>query len=148
MRLLRWTVTRLIVFLVSLALASVLIFLMSELLPGDAATVMLGQGATPEAVEALRQQLGIDRPALVRYVEWVGGMLTGDYGTSLLTRRPVAEQIAMKFPVTFWLVFWGMVVALVLAVPLGMIAALRRRHVEGFAASGLSQIGLAIPAFW
>ncbi|WP_432557946.1 ABC transporter permease [Granulicoccus sp. GXG6511] len=148
MRLLRWIVTRLVVFVVSLALASVLIFIISEALPGDAATVMLGQGASPEAVEALRQQLGIDRPGPVRYFEWVGGMLTGDYGTSLLTRRPVAEQIGMKFPVTFWLVFWGMVAALVLAVPVGMVAALRRRHIEGFAASGLSQIGLAIPAFW
>ncbi|HHV22112.1 MAG TPA: ABC transporter permease [Propionibacterium sp.] len=148
MRLFRWIVTRLVIFVVSLGLASVLIFLISETLPGDAATVMLGQGASPEAVEALRQQLGIDRPGPVRYVEWVGGMLTGDYGTSLLTRRPVAEQIGMKFPVTFWLVFLGMLVALVLAIPVGMVAALRRRHIEGFAASGLSQIGLAIPAFW
>lgn len=148
MRLLTWIARRLLVFVISLLLASGLIFGIGELLPGDAATVMLGQGASPEAVEALRQQLGLDRPAPVRYSEWVGGMLTGDFGTSLLTRRTVAEQIGMKFPVTFWLVLGGMATAMIIAVPLGMLAALRRRHPEGFAASALSQIGLAIPAFW
>lgn len=148
MRPLTWIVRRLVIFLISLVLASGLIFGIGELLPGDAATVILGQGASPEAVEALRRQLGLDRPPPVRYAEWVGGMLTGDFGTSLLTRRTVAEQIGMKFPVTFWLVVWGMLTALVLAVPLGMLAALRRRHAEGFAASALSQVGLAIPAFW
>lgn len=148
MRVLNWIVRRLVVFVVSLVLASGLIFGIGELLPGDAATVILGQGASPEAVEVLRDRLGLNRPAPVRYFEWVGGMLTGDFGTSVLTRRTVAEQIGMKFPVTFWLVFWGMVTALVIAVPLGMLAALRRRHVEGFVASALSQIGLAIPAFW
>lgn len=148
MHLLRWTGRRAVIFVVSLALASVGIFGIGELLPGDMATVILGQGASAEAVEALRAQLGLDRPGLVRYLEWIGGMLTGDYGTSLLTRRPVADQIARNFPVTFWLVFCGMAVALIIAVPLGMLAALRRRHVEGFAASALSQLGLAIPAFW
>lgn len=148
MRPLTWIVRRLVIFLISLVLASGLIFGIGEVLPGDAATVILGQGASPEAVEALRRQLGLDRPPPVRYAEWVGGMLTGDFGTSLLTRRTVAEQIGMKFPVTFWLVVWGMLTALVLAVPLGMLAALRRRHAEGFAASALSQVGLAIPAFW
>lgn len=148
MRLLLWILRRLAIFVVSLALASVLIFLVGELLPGDMASVILGQGASPEAVERLREQLGLNRPAIVRYGEWAGGLVTGDFGTSLLTRRSVAEQIAMKFPVTFWLVVWGMVVALLLAIPVGLVAAVRRRHLDGFAASGLSQIGLAIPAFW
>lgn len=148
MGLAKWILRRLAIFLVSLALASVLIFGVGELLPGDLATVILGEGATPEAIQRLREQLGLDRPGVVRYLEWVTGMLTGDFGTSLLSRRPVAEQILMKFPVTFWLVLLGMLVALVLAVPVGMVAAIRRRHADGFAASALSQVGLAIPAFW
>lgn len=148
MRLLWWILGRVLVFVISLGLASVLIFGIGEILPGDAATVMLGQGATPEALEALREQLGLNRPAIVRYLEWAGGMVHGDFGTSLLTHRSVAEQIGLKFPVTFWLVCWGMVVALVIAVPLGLLAALRRRHVEGVVASAVSQVGLAIPAFW
>jgi peptide/nickel transport system permease protein len=143
-----WILRRLIVFAVSLAFASVLIFLVGELLPGSIAAVMLGQGATPEAIEALEHQLGLDRPAPVRYVEWAGGMLTGDFGTSLLTRRPVGEDIVAKFPVTFWLVVLGMLVALVIAVLLGLVAAVRRRHAAGLAASALSQVGLAVPAFW
>ncbi|WP_425308759.1 ABC transporter permease [Ammonicoccus fulvus] len=148
MGLAKWILRRLAIFFVSLALASVLIFGVGELLPGDLATVILGDGATPEALQRLREQLGLDRPGVVRYFEWVGGMLTGDFGTSLLSRRPVAEQILMKFPVTFWLVVLGMLVALILAVPVGMVAAIRRRHADGFAASALSQVGLAIPAFW
>lgn len=148
MGLAKWILRRLAIFFVSLALASVLIFGVGELLPGDLATVILGDGATPEALQRLREQLGLDRPGVVRYLEWVGGMLTGDFGTSLLSRRPVAEQILMKFPVTFWLVLLGMIVALILAIPVGMVAAIRRRHADGFAASALSQVGLAIPAFW
>ncbi len=148
MGLAKWILRRLAIFFVSLALASVLIFGVGELLPGDLATVILGEGATPEALQRLREQLGLDRPGVVRYFEWVGGMLTGDFGTSLLSRRPVTEQILMKFPVTFWLVLLGMLVALILAVPVGMVAAIRRRHADGFAASALSQVGLAIPAFW
>lgn len=143
-----WILRRLIIFAISLAFASVLIFLLGELLPGSLATVMLGQGANPEAIEALERELGLDRPAPVRYFNWVGGMLTGDFGNSLLTSRSVAQDIAQKFPVTFWLVVWAMLVALVIAVLLGMVAALRRRHLAGFAASTLSQIGLAVPAFW
>lgn len=148
MRLATWMVRRLAIFVVSLALASILIFGVGELLPGDMATVILGQGASLEAVERLRDQLGLDRPAPVRYAEWAGGLLTGDFGTSLLTRRSVAEQIALRFPVTFWLVLLGMLVALALAIPVGLVAAVRRRHADGFAASALSQLGLAIPAFW
>lgn len=148
MRVLGWLGSRLVVFVTSLLLASVLIFLVLDWLPGDMATVILGQGASPEAVAILREELGLNRPAHIRYGEWLGGMLVGDFGTSPLTHRPVAEQIARNFPVTFWLVLWGMVMALVLAVPLGLLAALRRRHAEGFAASAVSQIGLAIPAFW
>lgn len=147
-RTLLWLVKRLAIFGLSLALASVLIFWVGELLPGSVAGVMLGQGASPEAIEALEHQLGLDRPAPIRYLEWVGGLLTGDYGTSLLTRRAVADDIAAKFAVTFWLVVTGMLIALVIAIPLGLVAALRRRHFSGFTASALSQIGLAVPAFW
>lgn len=143
-----WVLRRMAIFAISLGLASVLVFWIGELLPGSVAAVILGQGASAEAIEALEQQLGLDRPAPVRYLEWAGGMLTGDFGTSLLTRRPVAADIGAKLPVTFWLVTLGMAAALVIAVPLGLVAAVRRRHAAGFAASALSQVGLAIPAFW
>lgn len=139
---------RLAVFAASLLLASALVFLVCSALPGDLAQVMLGANADPRAVEAMRQRLGLDQPLPVRYWEWLSGMLTGDFGTSLLSRRPVATQIAGKLGVTLWLVGLGMLVAIIIAVPVGMLAAVRRRHAEGVLASALSQVGLAIPAFW
>ncbi|GAB3703941.1 ABC transporter permease [Mariniluteicoccus flavus] len=139
---------RLAVFAASLFVASVLIFLACQALPGDIAQVMLGQNASPQAVEALRTKLGLDRPLAVRYAEWAGGMVSGDFGTSFLSRRPVVEQIGAKLEITLSLVGGAMLLALLIAVPVGMLAAVRRRHASGLAASVLSQIGLAIPAFW
>lgn len=141
-------IRRLAVFAVSLLVASTLIFAACQALPGDVAQVMLGQNASPEAVAALRAKLGLDRPLPVRYAEWLGGLLTGDLGTSFLSRRPVAEQVAAKLEVTLSLVGGAMLLALLIAVPVGMLAAVRRRHASGLAASVLSQVGLAIPAFW
>jgi peptide/nickel transport system permease protein len=139
---------RVAIFLLSLLLASVLIFVVCAALPGDIAQVILGQNATGESLAALRHSLGLDRPLLSRYLDWVGGMVTGDFGTSFFTRLPVADQIATRLAVTGWLVFFGMAVALLVAVPVGMIAAVRRRRLSGAVISGLSQLGLAVPAFW
>ncbi|MFW6598515.1 ABC transporter permease [Propionibacteriaceae bacterium Y2011] len=136
------------IFVASLLVASVIIFLACAALPGDVAQVILGTDATPAAVEALRHELGTDRPLIVQYLHWIGGLLTGDFGHSYLTRTPVATAIADRFAVTAWLVIGSMLLALVIAVPLGMWAAARRQHVDGFFASALSQAGLAIPAFW
>nr|WP_239579074.1 ABC transporter permease [Microlunatus panaciterrae] len=136
------------IFAVSLALASVLVFAVCAALPGDIAQVILGQSATPEALAELRQRLGTDRPLAVRYLDWVGGMLTGNFGESYLTRLPVAAQIAERMAVTLWLVLFGMVLALLIAIPLGMLAAVRNRRLSGTLVSALSQVGLAVPAFW
>jgi len=148
MRLLRGVLIRLAVFAVSLAVASVLIFVVCALLPGDVAQVILGVDATPDQVAALRAQLGLDRPLAVRYLAWVVGMLHGDFGVSAVSGVSVAAQLGTRLPVTLWLVGFGMVVAIVVAIPVGMIAAVRNRKLSGFAASGLSQLGLAVPAFW
>lgn len=139
---------RLAVFAVSLVVASVLIFLICAALPGDIAQVILGQSATPEALEELRGRLGTDRPLIVRYTDWAGGLLVGDFGESYLTRQPVVTQIVSRIGVTAWLVVFGMALALLIAVPLGMIAAVRNRRLSGTVVSALSQVGLAIPAFW
>lgn len=139
---------RLGVFVLSLAVASVLIFLLCAALPGDVAQVILGQDATPEALAQLRRSLGLDRSLRVRYLDWVGGMLTGDFGTSALNRLSVSGQIAARLGVTGWLVGFSMLLALLLAVPAGVFAAVRRRRLSGFVVSGLSQVGLAVPAFW
>ncbi|MGO1975328.1 MAG: ABC transporter permease [Propionibacteriaceae bacterium] len=141
-------VRRTAIFVVSLLVASLAIFVVCAALPGDIAQVILGQNATPEALARLRAELGTDRPFVVRYLDWLGGMVTGDFGESFLTRMSVTGQIAERFGVTLWLVFFGMLLAVVVAVPLGMLAAVRNRRVSGTAVSVISQLGLAIPAFW
>ncbi|OYN98916.1 ABC transporter permease [Enemella evansiae] len=145
---LRRVLLRLAIFAVSLVIASILIFVLCWILPGDLAQVILGANADPMAVEAMRRRLGLDQPLSERYWEWVTGMLRGDFGTSLLSRRSVSSQIISKLGVTAWLVGLGMLVAILIAVPVGMLAALRRRHLDGVILSALSQLGLAIPAFW
>lgn len=139
---------RLGVFAVTLLGASVLIFLITTALPGDVAQVLLGTDATPEAVDALRQQLGLDRPLPVQYLSWLGGMLAGDFGHSHLSGQPVLALLAPRIAVTAWLVIFGMIGSLLIALPAGMIAALKRRSWPGFTISAAAQVGMAVPVFW
>ncbi len=139
---------RLGIFAVTLLGASVLIFAVTAALPGDIAQVLLGTDATPEAVEQLRRQLGLDRPLAVRYLEWLGGVLTGDFGVSHLSNQPVLALIGPRLAVTAWLVGLSIVGALLIALPAGMVAALKRRHWQGFAVNALAQLGMAIPVFF
>lgn len=148
MSLVRRAASRLGVFLLSLLVASVVVFGVCAALPGDTAQVILGQNASPDAVAALRRQLGFDRPLPVRYVEWLGGLLTGHPGTSWISGAPVAELIGPRLAVTGWLVVGAMVLATVVAVPVGMYAAVKRRRWQGLVVSVVSQAGMAVPAFF
>ncbi len=139
--------TRTLVFLLSLVLASVVVFAFMTVLPGDPARVALGVNATPEAVEALRTEFGIDRPLVVQYADWAGGLLTGDFGESYVTEAAIGPQVLDRLLVTAWLVGSAMVLALVVAVPAGLIAAARHRKISGMLVSGLSQVGIAVPSF-
>ncbi|WP_411567146.1 ABC transporter permease [Raineyella sp. LH-20] len=141
-------VRRLAVFLVSVLVASVLVFWVGSALPGNVAQVVLGVQATPDAVARLQHDFGLDRPWPVRYLFWLGGLLHGDLGRSYLTGEPVLSQVVPRLEVTGWLVGLAMLLAVLLAVPAGMWAAVRRRHADGFAVSALSQVGLAVPGFW
>lgn len=139
---------RILGLVASLLVASVLIFLATNALPGSVANVLLGTQATAEEIARLEARLGLDRPLAIRYVEWISGVLVGDFGRSLTSGQDVMAQILPKLGISAWLIVSGMVVALLVAIPLGTHAALRRRHVSGFLTSTISQIGLAIPAFW
>jgi peptide/nickel transport system permease protein len=132
---------------VSLLSASVLIFAFLSVLPGDPAEVALGVGATPEAVAELQARFGTDRPLVVQYLNWIAGLPQGDFGVSYVTGAVIGPQIIDRFLVTLWLVGAGMVVALVIAVPLGTLAAVRHRRASGVVLSGVSQVGIAIPNF-
>ena len=139
---------RLGVFAVSLLGASLLIFAMTNALPGDVAQVLLGTDATPEAVSELRAQLGLDRPLPVQYLSWVGGILTGDFGQSHLNGQPVLALLAPRIAVTLWLVLFGLLGSLLIALPAGMVAALKRRSWPGLTISAAAQVGMAVPVFW
>lgn len=132
----------------SLFVASLLIFWVTNALPGDIAQIILGTNASPGEAEALRERLGLNRPFFVRYGEWLGGVVVGDFGTSMITRQPVGPLIADKIGLSFWLVGFGMLVALIVALPVGAYAAVRRNRIDGVVLSAASQVGLAIPAFW
>lgn len=134
--------------LASLVAASALVFGVVNVLPGDVALVMLGTNATPELAATLRTQLGLDQPAWLRYLEWVGGMLRLDFGTSPLSRAEVGPLIVQKLAVSGPLAALSAAVALALALPLGVLAGVRYRHASGALISAVSLVGIAIPAFW
>lgn len=134
-------------FVVTLVVASVLIFAFMWVLPGDPAQVALGIGATQEAVAELQARFGTDQPLVQQYLRWVSGLPTGDFGRSYVTGALIGPQIVDRLLVTLWLVVTGMVIALLLAVPVGTLAAVRHRRVSGVVLSGLSQVGIAIPSF-
>jgi peptide/nickel transport system permease protein len=138
---------RVAVLIGSTALAGVVVFAFMALLPGDPAEVALGVNATPSAVAALRKQFGTDRPPVVQFLDWIGGLVTGDFGTSYVTSLPIGPQIGDRLSVTVVLVVGGMVIALLLAVPAGAFAAVHHRNPLGAALSAVSQVGVAMPAF-
>lgn len=140
--------TRLATFAASLLAATALIFWVTNALPGNVAAAILGVNASPGEVEKLSHELGLDRPWLVRYSEWVWGLMRGDFGTSIASGDLAGPEIGERLSVTGWLVGFGMIGAMILAVPLGAFAAIKRRRTSGFAASALSQVGLSVPAFW
>lgn len=139
---------RLGVFVFSLLLASVLVFVVMSILPGDPARVMLGTQATPESVESLRAELGLDRPLPVQYLDWLGGAVTGDFGESVFTGQPIMPQIRERLTVTVPLAALAMTMTVLISFPLGVIAAARHRGAGDAVISVVSQVGLAVPAFW
>jgi peptide/nickel transport system permease protein len=134
--------------LVSLLAASVLIFLVLRLLPGDVAQTIGGIKATPAQVATVRHDLGLDRPLLTQYGDWIGGVLTGDFGRSVLDGTSVSGQLAEKLAVTGPLAVGAVVLALAFAVPLGVFAAVRRDSRLGGAVNALGQLGIALPTLW
>jgi peptide/nickel transport system permease protein len=134
--------------LISLVLASVLVFVVLRLLPGDSAGTSLGVGTTADQLEQLRSELGTDQPVVTQYLQWVSQLLRGDLGTSFVSRLPVADLIAQKLPITVPLSVSAFVLAVLVSVPLGVLAAVHRRGPVGVGVSAVSQLGVAVPVFW
>jgi peptide/nickel transport system permease protein len=139
---------RLLVGLVTLFLASVVVFGVLEVLPGDPARLMLGMNATADAVAALRQELGLDQKLLVRYAHWALGFLSGDLGRSYTYNVPVAQLVAERLAVSLPLALGALVLSTLIAIPVGLFAASRRGHAGDTLAMGAAQLGVAVPNFW
>lgn len=145
---LRYALSRCASLVISLIVASMVIFLIIEIVPGDPAAFMLGLNAQPEAVEALRTQLGLNASALERYFTWVSGMLQGDFGTSYTYRAPVSDLIADRIWVSLPLAVYALVLSTLIAFPAGIFTASRRGGAGDTAIMGATQLGVAIPNFW
>jgi len=133
---------------ISLVVASVVIFAVIEVIPGDPAAFMLGMNAAPDTVAALREQLGLTGSLPARYLAWVGGMLTGDLGTSYTYRVPVAGLVADRLQVSLPLTLYALALSSAIAFPVGLIAAARRGSLTDAAVMGATQLGIAVPNFW
>ncbi len=135
-------------FVATLAVASAVVFAVLELLPGNAAEVILGDTATPESLAALKAKLGLDQPPLTRYLRWVGGLLQGQTANSISYDTPTAELIAERLRVTLPLALIAMALTVALALVLGLYAAARHNRLGDLGVMAASQIGIAIPNFW
>jgi peptide/nickel transport system permease protein len=139
---------RFAIFAVTLLAATVVIFAILDVLPGNVAEVMLGESATRESVQALNARLGLDRPPLVRYGAWLGGLAVGDMGMSVAYDTPVTELVKERLAVTLPLALMAMALTTVLALALGLYAASRHNRLGDVGVMALSQLGIAVPSFW
>lgn len=139
--------SRLAILFGTIVVASIILFALLAVLPGNPAQVALGVNSSPEALKQTMEEFGTDRPLVIQYLSWFGNFLHGSFGRSYLTRAEIGPQIADRAEVTAWLVGLGTLVAIVVAVPLGVAAAVRHQKVSGTLLSGITQVGIAIPSF-
>ncbi|PAU68298.1 ABC transporter permease [Bifidobacterium criceti] len=144
----RYLLRRLALFVLALAVISAVVFLALRVLPGDIATIMAGLNSPPERVAALREQLGLDRPLIVQYGDWIGGLLRGDFGTTMLTGQPVASVVGARAQVTFPLIILGLAIAIAIGIPLGCASVLATSARARGVYQAVAIIGGAVPALW
>lgn len=143
-----YTLKRLLLFVPILFGVSVLVFSIVHLVPGSPAIAMLGVKATPERVMEIERELGLHRPILVQYVDWLGGVVTGDMGTSYSYNQPVASLLVSRFLVTLEIIALTLLASVAAAVPLGIVAALNKNSSVDYAAMGIGVAGVSIPTFF
>ncbi len=131
-----------------LALTSVFVFLVLRLVPGDPALVLAGSDAEPEAIHAVRVEMGLDQPLPVQYLKWIEHVVRGDFGRSYISRLPTLDLLILKLPATFELTLAALALALLIAVPTGIVAAVRQRSAAELAVSIYTTFGVAVPNFW
>ncbi len=145
---LRYLLTRLLSLALTLLAASLVIFVVLEIVPGDVASVMLGMNATEEALAALREQLGLNDPLVLRYFTWITGFFTGDLGMSYTYRVPISQLIGQRLVVSLPLALLALALSTLIAIPVGLIAATRAGKAADTSIMGATQLGIAVPNFW
>ncbi len=144
----RFLLKRFLSLAITLIVATVIIFIMIEIVPGDPAAYMMGLSGSTEATEALRAELGLNLDPWERYFSWVGGMITGDFGISYTYRIPVSELILERTLVSVPLTVYALILSTLIAVPVGVISASFRGRFADTALMGIAQVGVAVPNFW
>lgn len=145
---LTFALRRLLALALTLAVASAVVFVAMEVLPGDPAQVMLGTEARPDTLAALREKLGLNQPAPERYLAWVTGLVRGDLGMSYTYATPVTELVRDRLAVSLPLALMALALTTAIAIPLGAWAAARRNSVVDLGIMGATQVGVAVPNFW
>ena len=141
-------VKKLLMMIPIVIMVSIILFLLLKALPGDAAMVAGGEFATDADIQAAREAMGLNKPLYMQYLDWLWGILHGDFGNSLLTGSPIVDKVVQRFPATMELAILSMIVAVMIAVPLGIISAVYRNSVWDTLSSILSVVGIAMPSFW
>lgn len=144
----RWFASRIASTIPVVLIVSLLTFSLIQLLPGDPAVVLAGQEASEETIDRIRQDLGLDRPLVVQYGTWLADVATGDLGTSLQDGRPVTTHIAERLPATIQLAVMSLLAAILVAIPMGIVAARGSGRVSGALTSLVTFSGISVPSFW
>lgn len=146
---LSYTLRRILEFVPTIFIALTLIFVITRLVPGSPITALIGNQSVDAArIDELTRQLGLDRPIWEQYLEWLPRVITGDFGQSLFFTAPVGEVILDRFPVTFALTFLALILTVTVAIPIGILSAMRRGGVLDYLGNVLSSLGMALPPFW
>lgn len=144
----KYIIKRIIYLVPTLFLVTLMVFFMIHLIPGDPAAIMLGEDATQEEVEVVRQSLGLDKPLYQQYAIWIGKVFKGDFGVSVHSKRPVMQSIRDRFPVTLTLTLLATVFSLVTALPAGVLAAYYHATRKDYFFMGATILGVSVPGFW
>src|SRR5262245_20831613 len=143
-----YIIRRLLQIVPTVLMITLVVFVMMRSIPGDPVVALLGDAYTEEDAVKAREQYGLDRPLLVQYGIWLGKLAQGDWGSSILSGRPVLQDVLVRLPVTLELIVLSMAVALVIAIPAGIIGALRQNTWADYTATSVAMVGVSIPEFF
>ncbi|MGH7314225.1 MAG: ABC transporter permease [Candidatus Rokuibacteriota bacterium] len=143
-----YIIRRLLQIVPTVLMISLVVFVMMQAVPGDPVVALLGDGYTEEDAIKMREAYGLERPVIVQYLIWLGRLVQGDWGTSILSGKPVLQEVLMRLPVTVELIILAMTIALLIAVPAAIIGALRQNRWQDYTATSAALVGVSIPEFF